>query len=70
MPELRTHALSSGEDVLVAATDQHIEAPNWTPDGRWLVVNCEGRIYRVPATGGGLSRWTPARWTSSTTTTC
>ena len=54
MPELRTHALSSGEDALVLATDQHVEAPNWTPDGRWLVVNCDGRIYRVPAAGGGL----------------
>src|ERR671920_425342 len=52
--ELRIHSLSSGEDVLVLATDQHVEAPNWTPDGRWLVVNCAGRIYRIPPTGGEL----------------
>ena len=25
-----------------------IEAPNWSPDGRWLLVNGEGRLYRVP----------------------
>ena len=24
-----------------------IEAPNWTPDGRWLVVNKEGKLYKT-----------------------
>jgi len=52
--ELRTHSVSTGEDVLVLATDQHVEAPNWTPDGAWLVVNCAGRIFRVAPTGGEL----------------
>lgn len=52
--ELRTHSVSTGEDVLVFATDQHVEAPNWSPDGRWLVVNCGGRIFRIPPTGGRL----------------
>jgi TolB protein len=54
LAELRTHALSTGEDRLVLATEQHVEAPNWTPDGRWLVVNCEGRIYRIAPSGGAL----------------
>ena len=54
LAELRIHALSSGEDLVVLATDQHVEAPNWTPDGRWLVVNCAGRIYRIASTGGPL----------------
>lgn len=25
------------------------EAPNWHPDGRWIVVNAEGRLYRLDA---------------------
>ena len=28
-----------------------IEAPNWTPDGRWLVVNRDGRLYRIAPDG-------------------
>lgn len=31
-----------------------IEAPNWTPDGRWLVVNGDGLLHRVPSDGGDL----------------
>lgn len=29
-----------------------IEAPDWTPDGKWLVFNSEGLIYKMPASGG------------------
>ena len=28
-----------------------IEAPNWTPDGKWLVVNKEGRLYKISPDG-------------------
>ncbi len=30
-----------------------IEAPNWTPDGKWLVVNKEGRLYKISPDGSG-----------------
>ena len=30
------------------------EAPNWTPDGDWLIVNGDGLLQRVPAAGGEL----------------
>jgi TolB protein len=26
-----------------------VEAPNWSPDGRWLVVNGDGLLWRLPA---------------------
>ncbi len=26
-----------------------VEAPNWSPDGRWLVVNGDGALWRLPA---------------------
>jgi Tol biopolymer transport system component len=29
-----------------------IEAPNWSRDGRWLIYNAGGAIYRIPAAGG------------------
>ena len=28
-----------------------IEAPNWTPDGKWLVVNKNGRLYKIAPDG-------------------
>ena len=28
-----------------------IEAPNWTPDGKWLVVNKAGRLYKIAPDG-------------------
>lgn len=41
---------------VVTRTFDHIEAPNWTPDGKSLIVNGGGLLYRVPAEGGELSR--------------
>ena len=28
-----------------------IEAPNWTPDGKWLIINKNGRLYKLAADG-------------------
>lgn len=36
----------------VMVTETHLEAPNWTPDGRYLIYNSGGRLFRVPVTGG------------------
>lgn len=32
--------------------DGKIEAPNWTRDGKWLIYNSKGLLYRIPPTGG------------------
>ena len=43
----------SGENQrVVLTTTKLIEAPNWTPDGKWLIVNSAGKMYRVPIAGG------------------
>ncbi|GII97814.1 WD40 repeat protein [Sediminihabitans luteus] len=39
--------------LVLTARDRLVEAPSWTPDGRWLVVNGDGRLFRVPAALGG-----------------
>jgi Tol biopolymer transport system component len=31
--------------------DQVIEAPNWSRDGKWLLVNSGGSLWRLPVTG-------------------
>ncbi len=51
--QLFTYDFADGTSTLVAeSTALLFEAPNWTPDGRWLVVNADGLLHRVPASGG------------------
>ena len=39
--------LDAGRAEVVLTTDELIEAPNWSPDGAFLVVNGGGRLFRV-----------------------
>lgn len=48
MSSLVIHDLQSGDETSVLETDHLIEAPNWTPDGGALIVNGDGRLFRVP----------------------
>jgi Tol biopolymer transport system component len=51
--QLFTVNVDTGETSLVAESrDLLFEAPNWTPDGRWLIVNGDGRLFRIAPTGG------------------
>ena len=45
--ELVIHRISDGTETVLFQTDDLIEAPNWSPDGSYLVVNGGGRIYRL-----------------------
>lgn len=36
----------------VYQAERHFEAPNWSPDGRWIVFNAQGSLFRIPAAGG------------------
>jgi TolB protein len=38
---------------VVYETKDVIEAPNWTPNGKWLVYNSSGLIWRIAADGSG-----------------
>ncbi len=44
---LSVYDLALRESRVVLVTDRLIEAPNWHPEG-WLLVNGEGRLWRVP----------------------
>src|SRR5688500_4840205 len=48
---LRTVDIRSGRTETVYTADRHFEAPNWSPDGRFFVVNSKGRLYRISADG-------------------
>ena len=45
---LEIYDIATATSRLVLAVDGRIEAPNWDPDGRSLLINGDGQIYRVP----------------------
>jgi Tol biopolymer transport system component len=49
---LETVSIASTDRRVVYATPGRLEAPNWTPDGQTLIFNREGRLERLPASGG------------------
>lgn len=38
---------------VVWQTDRLFEAPNWSPDGTYLMLNCDGLLYRLSPDGDG-----------------
>jgi TolB protein len=44
--------ISSMDRRVAYHTGDHIEAPNWSPDGSYLVFNSQGRLYTLPVAGG------------------
>jgi TolB protein len=51
---LETIEVASTDRQVVYHTRDHIEAPNWSRDGRYFLFNSRGRIYRLPVKGGTL----------------
>ena len=45
------HTLATGEEQVVYETDDLIEAPNWSRCGSFLILNGNGRIYRLDLDG-------------------
>jgi hypothetical protein len=39
--------VTNGKRTVVKEFPFQIEAPNWTPDGKWLVYNSGGKLYKV-----------------------
>jgi len=49
---LETIAIETGERRIVHRQLTHFEAPNWSPDNRYLYYNGGGKLYRIPVAGG------------------
>ena len=43
--------VASGKTTVLYDTQELIEAPNWTLDGKWLVYNADGRLFRISPDG-------------------
>lgn len=41
-----------GNRTVIFTADEVIEAPNWSPDGQWLVFNAGGHLFRISPDGG------------------
>src|SRR5262249_16239333 len=49
---LEVLSIATGRRESVYVTRDHIEAPNWSRDGRALLFNSEGKLYELPRAGG------------------
>ncbi len=49
---LEIYNLETRSSTIVKQFEGKIEAPNWTPDGKFLVYNSHGLIYKIPVQGG------------------
>ena len=50
--KLETIDIGSKARTVVYSAPEHFEAPNWTRDGAFFLLNQDGRIYRLPVAGG------------------
>src|SRR5262249_23394439 len=37
---------------VIYSSPKLFEAPNWSPDGKYLLLNSEGKLWKLPVTGG------------------
>ncbi len=49
---LETIAIASTDRRVIYHSLNHFEAPNWSRDGKFFLFNQEGKIYKIPVTGG------------------
>jgi len=53
---LETVDIDTGLRRVVLRQAAHFEAPNWSPDGKWLLYNGGGALYRIAVSGGAPER--------------
>ncbi len=51
---LKTVDIATGTIATVYSADRRFEAPNWSRDGRFFLINSQGRLYRLPVGGSQL----------------
>ncbi len=49
---LETISIASFDRRVVHHSQSHLEAPNWSPDGKSLIYNSGGQLYTIPIEGG------------------
>lgn len=49
---LETLDIGTIERKIVLRSNNHLEAPNWSPDGKTLIYNSDGLLYSIPVSRG------------------
>jgi TolB protein len=39
-------------DTVIYTASKRFEAPNWSPDGKYLLMNSDGKLWKLPVQGG------------------
>ena len=52
---LKTVDIATRNIETVYTADRRFEAPNWSRDGRYFLINSEGRLYRLTVRGSRLA---------------
>ncbi len=53
---LETMDVFTGDRKVIYESDGRFEAPNWMPDGKHLLFNMKGLLYKIPVEGGPLQK--------------
>ncbi len=51
---LETIAIASKDRKVVYTANEHLEAPNWSRDGKYFLLNRSGRIIKLPVTANSV----------------
>ena len=46
--------IETGARKIIYSSDKHFEAPNWSRDGKYLLVNSKGKLFTIGVDGGEL----------------
>jgi Tol biopolymer transport system component len=53
---LETMNVSDGKRMVIYEKDSRFEAPNWMPDGKKLLFNMDGLLFKIPVEGGEIEK--------------
>jgi Tol biopolymer transport system component len=53
---LETMSVFDGKRKVIHESNARFEAPNWMPDGKKLLFNMDGSLYKIPVEGGELEK--------------
>jgi TolB protein len=54
--DVSIYDLRSKSTKVIYTAEGMIEAPNWSPDGKYLLVNSKGKLWRLPVVGTGTKQ--------------
>ena len=48
--------ITTGDRKIIYESELPIEAPNWSRDGKYFIVNAEGLLFKIPLGGGTIKK--------------